>query len=41
MKRKRLSTEFAMLLNEAKVETAPTYILLREDEMVFLALKLS
>ena len=33
---KRLSTEFGRLMKSAKVETAPTYILLREDDMIYL-----
>ena len=32
---KRLSTEFGRLMKSAKVGRAPTYILLREDDMVF------
>ena len=34
---KRLSTEFGRLMKSAKVGRAPTYILLREDDMIYLA----
>lgn len=34
---KRLSTEFTTLMKKGKVDIAPTYILLREDDMIYLA----